>query len=437
MIIPTFCLLAFALSIDYSLSLITAQAYWVSLGGNPNLAGLVFGIYDASTFVFAPFLAIYISKGYSYKKMFMTGLVINIIGNAIYALAYLANDRAMIIVGRAISGLGAACLPFIIVHIAEFMSDNEQTRPIGYVKYTAAASRMLGPLIGSLFTIMVNPSDTSGKLFNMYTMAGWIPILIDLIALGFLGIYFPPNSLTGYQPLNSVKAEVVTEPLSTREQISLIARNFWSILCIGFITTLIYWMFMGNAFVIATHFFHVIDDQRQLFHIYITGFMGFIGAFLLFFFGKKRMPKFGVLACSTVVLLASCYLYTIRASAMFYLAVGATTFGYALTIPYINVINNGIGKKIKKDVGSNMVYAIFMLTIFQSAARFVGPAAFMIFTRTYESKDCNFDDQEHYVTSGCTIDNYRKQNVAYISLALLFATVALIFLHNRLKRLSK
>lgn len=447
MIVFVFCLLALALSIDYSLSLITAQAYWMSLGGSQKLAGLAFGIYDASTFIFAPVLAVYISRGHSYKRMFAIGLLINIVGNAVYALAYLANDPIMILAGRAISGLGAACLPFVMVYLADYFDEKDQTRAVGYVKYTAATSRMLGPLIGSLFTIMVSPETTAGKLFNMYTMAGWIPILVDLVALFFLWRFFPSNVAENYKSLNSdVKSKTPDSSLISTESslgnpmvgwsvCGLIFHSFWAVVLIGFLNTLMYWMFMGNAFLLATHFYHVIHNQHDLYRIYVTGFVGFTCSFLIFYFGKRKLSKFGVLTFTTLLLLSSCFIFISKPDAMFYVGVGVTTFAYGLMIPYLNVLNNGIGKKIKKKVGSHMVYGIFMLTVFQSAARFAGPAIFAIFTEVDESHDCDFEDRRDYQTSGCEIRNYKAQSIGYLSTSLVLAIIGLLALHYRMRRL--
>src|SRR6218665_511977 len=103
-IIAILCFLSFTLTIDYSLSLISEEAYWVSTGGNKRLSGVVFGLYDASPIVVAPLLAWYLGKGGSYKKMFLIGLIINIVGNAFYAMADLVSRWShygwvMIVVG--------------------------------------------------------------------------------------------------------------------------------------------------------------------------------------------------------------------------------------------------------------------------------------------------------------------------------------------------
>jgi hypothetical protein len=195
-------------------------------------------------------------------------------------------------------------------------------------------------------------------------------------------------------------------------------------------------MFMGNAFIVATYYYNVIHGQHELYLIYITGFAGFILSFLLFFFGKKKLPKFKTLTLAVITLLISSYVFVIPYDAMFFVAVGITTFAYALMIPYINVLNNQIGKTIQKDIGSAMVYAIFLLTIFQSAARFAGPAAFAIFTHTITDQDCNFEDKHHYVTIGCIINGYIGQNISYISVSLVLSFIALIFLHIQLKKLG-
>src|SRR5579872_1788555 len=113
----TLCLISFTLTIDYSLSLISAEAYWVMMGGNKDLSGLIFGLYDASTIIISPLLAVYLGRfDGSYKGIFLWGLIINAVGNLLYALAYIASSWSLIVAGRVISGIGATVLPLAMVY---------------------------------------------------------------------------------------------------------------------------------------------------------------------------------------------------------------------------------------------------------------------------------------------------------------------------------
>jgi len=99
--------LSFVLSIDYSLGLISTQAYWVGTHGNIKLCGLVFGLYDSLIIVSTPLLGwLQDYKEISYKKIFSICLIINMIGNLMYALADYNDTWVLILFGRLIGGLG-------------------------------------------------------------------------------------------------------------------------------------------------------------------------------------------------------------------------------------------------------------------------------------------------------------------------------------------
>ena len=172
-----FCLIAFSLSIDYSLGLISIQAYWINTGGDKSLSGFVFGLYDGLTVILTPLVAWLINNyGLKYRLVFQISLIVNIIGNIIYSLAYEADTWIMILVGRGIAGMGASSLPLLMVYIAEKTCQQDA---IGYIKYTSAITRVIGPILGTIFSIVVK----NGQIFNLYTLAGWIPFFLGILTL--------------------------------------------------------------------------------------------------------------------------------------------------------------------------------------------------------------------------------------------------------------
>lgn len=422
-IIIVFCTLSFALTIDYSLALITVQAYWVSSGGKEKLAGLIFGIYDMSTIIVSPLLALYLCKNGSYKIMFLTSLVMNMIGNIIYILPNIFNLMwELILVGRLIAGIGASSLPLIMVYIAENMSMEEQSKAIGYSKYTSAVSRVVGPLFGILFTIIINFKGTLGQIVNMYSLVGWIPIIIDIITFFIVLIFF-----------TNVRASC---DYNTSFNIKLIVKNFWPILVVGFISTALYWMFMGNSYIIATHYFKIINNEHQLYRIYISGFFGFIISFIIFMLGRKYLSDIYGLILSNVILVIGIYIFLPNIFCAFYVAVGISTFAYGLMIPSLNIINNQMGKMIKNELKSYLPLVLIMLTIVQSVARFCGPALFTSYTHLDEEKNCDFRNKNNYITKGCNIDNYVLENALIIGICALITFISIYMLHRNFKYLK-
>lgn len=413
-----FCLIAFALSLDYSLGLISLQAYWVDVGGANNLLGLVFGLYDGFTIIVTPLVAWLINHRYlKYKTVFIISLILNIIGNILYGFAHLAQTWIMILVGRIIAGLGAASLPVLIVYIADMMSKESQRSAVGYVKYTAALTRVVGPTLGTVLALI--HLDYQNRIVDQYTLVGWIPVPIALITLVLLFCW------TEDQPPES--------PESTENAGLLrILWIFWPMMVLGFTTTFVYWYFMGNSFLIATHHFKVVNNQHDLGNLYYSGLGAFILAFILFMCFKKYISGKVGLWVSTLSLIGTSCLYLPEVNLMFYFAVGLATFSYALLIPSINVQNNLLAKEWKDVLGKSIGVSITSLSVAQSLARFSGPASFILLKKIVDgASDCNLDNKEHYIISGCRIEGYLWSSVVFIAVSSLLMVISLIFISRK------
>ena len=417
------CLIAFTLTIDFSLSLISAQAYWIVTGGQKKIAGLVFGLYDASTICISPLLSIYIAKGGSYNKIFVAGIVINFIGNLLYAIADYFSSWELIFAGRVVSGLGATCVPLLMVFVADVMESDKQAKVVGYIKYIAAVSRMLGPLIGSLLTFKWDFTGTLGKLLNIFTLVGWIPMVFDLICLILLYIF-------------SSYFVRINMDIRGNFRFQEIIQVFWPILLIGYLTTVLCWLFIGNAFLLATHHYHIINNEHDLGKIYITGLVGFVASFVMFICVRKTMLDMIWFTCSILLLSIGSCVFFFTESWAFHLGVGITTFAYGLMIPSLNIMNNNFGKQLKQYIGSYISFAISLITIAQGLARFCGPAIFILFANIIEDSNCDFSNPELYITSGCRIDNYYTQNGIYIAICTLFTVLSIIAMNKRNNQVS-
>ena len=407
-----FCVIAFTLSIDYSLSLISLQAYWTATGGNPKLSGLAFGLYDGSTIVLTPLIAWLIySKKITYRYVFAVSLVVNIFGNVVYSLAFLVNSWIMVLVGRGIAGMGASVLPLMMVYIADKMPESEQKNAVGFIKYISALSRVVGPILGSLFSAIVFHND----VFNLYTLVGWIPVFLGILTLGLLGRW----------------SEVLfTESLRSGLNFLEIMKIFWPALMVGFVSTFIYWLFMGNIFLIATHYFHIVGGEHELGKLYYAGVVGFFVAFVCFLCLRDSLASIGGLWVSVILLSGSACLYLWNVEIVFHFAVGMTTFSYGLMIPSINILNNNLAKKSKFILGKSMGLSITLLTVFQSLARFIGPTCFSFGISVVNDINCTFED--HYVTNGCKLDGFGVSAICYICVSFLLMIIGSVYLGKKL-----
>ena len=410
------CLISFALSIDYSIGLIVLQAYWSRVHGQENLVGVIFGLYDGFVIIITPIVAWLLNMNYlKYKTVFVVGLILNLVGNIIYSLAYALNTWVFILIGRIVSGLGASILPLLVVYIALVMSTDEQKTAIGYVKYTSALTRVIGPIMGIVLALI----KSENIYINEYTITGWIPAVICLIVLIVVMIWKEEEPL----PIMSSGKPI---------EYSTIVKIFLPIASLGFITTAIYWYFMANGFVIATYRFHVIHNEHELGNIYYSGLGSFVAAFMLFIFFQELMSSIQVLWISSVLLVLTSTFFLWKINIMFYVAVSLATFCYAVLIPSVNIQNNLLAKKNASVLGNYMGVSIVALSIFQSVARFVGPSCFMLGKNILAGPNCNISIPEHYNISDCEITGYILSSAVSIGLSFFIMMISLCFiLYNR------
>ncbi len=407
------CLLSFALSIDYSIALITLQAYWTEVNGKDSMIGVIFGLYDGFVIIVTPIVALLLDRSYvSYKTIFITGLILNIIGNVLYSFAYVANTWVLILLGRIISGIGASILPLLVVYITLIMDHERQKSAIGYTKYVSAITRVIGPILGILLSFI----KFSNGYINQYTITGWIPTIICIIVLLLVIIW---------------QEEEQRSPLISKNQsfeFLKAAKLFLPIMSLGFITTFIYWFFMGNGFVIAVYKFHIINNSHELGKLYYAGIPAFILAFIVFIFFQERISGKVSLWISSIIQIIISTLFLYNIGTMFYVAVGLTTFSYAILIPSINIQNSIIAKENKDILGNKMGISITALAVFQSLARFAGPSCFMLFKHLTKNENCDLHDPNHYIITGCSIMDYIPSTIVVLSVSFVLTVICLLFI---------
>ncbi len=405
-----FCVVSFTLSIDYSLGLISTQSYWINAGGSKSLSGLVFGLYDGIPIILTLPMAWLCDTGrLSYKKVIMCCLLINIIGNILYGSASIAKSWVMILIGRTIAGIGGTCLPLLMSYVADKIPRNEQQKTIGYIKYTAALSRSIGPVLGSIFSSYVPDKG----LFNLYTLVGWIPVVFGIISM--VVVFFWKEC--GGGSYNGWSGESGVDTLS-------LFIPFW---IIGFVSTLVYWYFVGNIFIIGTHYFKIVHNSSELGRLYYAGLGGFVIAFIIFFCFKNTLSSCRGLVTSTVLFCLTIWIFVISNNdVVFYIAVGFATCAYGLTIPSINYLNNYLAKHFRGVLKGKFGIFVTALTIFQGVARFIGPTLFTLTIHLNEGSDCVLNETQ-YIISGCKMDNYVSISLAYIISSIVIICISVFF----------
>lgn len=394
------------------------------MGGDDNMLGVVFGIYDGLTIIVAPLMALIADYDVmKYRTIFLLSIVINIIGNLLYSLAYVFTSWIMILLGRIVAGFGASTLPLIIVFIAKSMIKNEQITAVGYVKYTSALSRVMGPIIG----IVLSLTKLDYGVINIYTLSGWIPSIFGVITLIVIKFCWKILVLEYGDDHILIPNNTSIKPINI---LVLIIRYFWHINILGFFSTFIYWYFMGNSFLIATHYFHIVHNEHQLGRLYYAGLGAFVLAFIIFIKYKKIISGMIGLCVSILILGVFSYLYLFNygVDVIYYIANGVTTFAYALLIPSINVQNNGIAKRNNTILGKYMGFTITLLTVSQSLARFAGPSMFILLKHVNDDVDCDLHNKDNYVLTNCVIDGFVVSSALFASISFVVMIVCSICL---------
>ncbi len=100
----------FALAIDFTMAMMSIQAFYYALGGPERLYGFTFGSYDLTALIAAPILGILSDRYSRFKILFVTCFLVNAAGNLIYAFSFLEGHWWMMLLARLVAGLGAGAL---------------------------------------------------------------------------------------------------------------------------------------------------------------------------------------------------------------------------------------------------------------------------------------------------------------------------------------
>jgi len=95
---------------DYTMSMMSIQAFYYAMQGPQRLYGLTFGAYDLTGMLMAPLFGAWSDKNGKFKAQFLSGGWINVAGNLIYAFTFLSGKWWMMLLARLVAGIGEATL---------------------------------------------------------------------------------------------------------------------------------------------------------------------------------------------------------------------------------------------------------------------------------------------------------------------------------------
>lgn len=177
--LPAVAICVFVIGIDASIVGIAGPTITTELGADASELQWVF---DAFTVFLAGFVVIgsATAERFGRKGVLQIGLVVFSIGSLVAAFA---DDPTTLIVGRAVTGLGAAFIfPPALSVLSVLFPEDERPRAVGIWASVAASGMALGPVIGGLLL----SEFWVGSVFMVN-----VPVCV--IAFVALGVILPPS----------------------------------------------------------------------------------------------------------------------------------------------------------------------------------------------------------------------------------------------------
>lgn len=296
-------LCGFALAFDFTVVAMSIQSYWNLTGGSPLLYGFAFGCYDLTQFLFIPVFG-KISDSVGMKAALTVTLLLNVIGNVIYALAYVAGDYAnegedrsgehiawwMILAGRLIAGCGSAALALGVTFFTVTTTIADRDEAITNYRISQTIARAIATQVPMALTGFPTTIDSTAlKIFNFYTMPGWLTAFMSLICLVLVLVFFKtPDG--GDNPMFRA-----TKDVSFRGSFVDIKTDkgaLWYHVVIfgasGFMTTFAVFAIYSQLFAFGFAKYHLMDNMQDMWLTFIGISVGAVSGIVSFKIGKAK-----------------------------------------------------------------------------------------------------------------------------------------------------
>ena len=400
----------FALAIDFTMAMMSIQAFYYALGGPQRLYGFTFGSYDLTALIAAPILGILSDKYSIFKILFVLCFLINAAGNLIYSFTFLADRWWMMLLARLVAGFGAGALGLGSSYVTKTTTiDQRQKRMVSY-RVSQAVARMIGPFVGYIFLglpLVSSNSSTALKVFNWYTIPGWVAFFSVLVlSVAFMFMFVDPTEENEHI-VKRVEKEGEATPERKKEFLRFAI--IWMTLVL--IATFLQFGYYANLFALFAGQYHAIQDQYDQWKVFIGVGAGALFSSVLYRTGIKVLPKVfdeRILTIATSWIQIAIYLLiipydgstSVPAEATFY----ASTVIFGLEVVIFNpAVETVFSKKISQYqdvVGENVAKILGLFYMFHAAGRFAGPL--VVGAVTYMATP---DGQVSYCSNGESIDS--------------------------------
>ncbi len=170
-------------SIEYAMLMPVLNEYVSILGQSKLFYGFSMSCFSAARLLTMPILGYWSDKRPMLEPLIFS-VVVSILGNILYALAWGLDTAWLILVGRIFVGIGAANVTVSMSYISRVTSAESRTKSIAMLN----GLNMLGVVAGPALNLLIVDFKTEINkriVFNKYTNPGWFMVLI-LAALLFL-----------------------------------------------------------------------------------------------------------------------------------------------------------------------------------------------------------------------------------------------------------
>ncbi|KAL4431063.1 hypothetical protein ABPG75_006319 [Micractinium tetrahymenae] len=277
-------LMGFVLAADWMATLVSIQALYYLMQGPKRLYGLTFSVYDLATLLAVLVYTPWSHKTGQYKMPMLLGTLVAMAGNFLYACVVVADRWWVILIARAISGAGSA-----VVYLGEpYLSSTTGSHGENDVKSVRfrgfqSAGQQIMMLVGMIFlrvNTVTEDSSTATKLFNFYTLQGWLLALLILFIVVPFWLWLFQDPSQENEHLEKKPEEPLPEP--TPQQLAEVASLKQLFILSSFITIFGMVGFLSNLFGLAAGQYHTVHEQNDLFNPFLPVGLGGLGAGIVY-----------------------------------------------------------------------------------------------------------------------------------------------------------
>ncbi|CAK9038182.1 SPX domain-containing membrane protein Os04g0573000 [Durusdinium trenchii] len=185
--------------VEYSVVMPSLASLLEDLGASKLFYGAALGIFSLARVLCMPVIGSYSDRRDRERPMleaFMASIAVAFVGNVLYALALGYRNKWMVLVGRALVGMGAANSSLSMSFITRITNKHNRTRAIAMMN----GINLIGIIVGPATNILVQDVDfrigDSVLIFNHLSNPGWLMALFLALLFLLMASFFeePPHS---------------------------------------------------------------------------------------------------------------------------------------------------------------------------------------------------------------------------------------------------